>query len=57
MRATNPDAVIVNDASDEVFLETSQVAVLAPAAACATDAARPGLTAQLYSMLRCPNAA
>ncbi|RRN62452.1 TetR/AcrR family transcriptional regulator [Caulobacter sp. 602-1] len=45
------------DASDEVFLETSQVAVLAPAAACATDAARPGLTAQLYSMLRCPNAA
>jgi AcrR family transcriptional regulator len=46
------------DASDAVFLETSQAAVLAPAAACATDAARPMLTSQFYAMLRCcPNAA
>jgi AcrR family transcriptional regulator len=45
------------DASDLVFFETCQVAVLAPAAACATDLSRPYLTTQLYSMLRCPNAA
>jgi AcrR family transcriptional regulator len=36
------------DASDAVFLETSTVAVLAPVVACATDAARPELTARLF---------
>lgn len=36
------------DASDAVFLETSQVAVLAPATACATEAARPALAARLF---------
>lgn len=46
------------DASDAVFLETSQAAVLAPAVACATEAARPELTARFHAMLRrCPNAA
>ena len=36
------------DASDVAFVETSQVAVLAPVVACATDAARPELTARLF---------
>lgn len=35
------------DASDAEFLAMSQVAVLAPAAACAAEAARPELTARL----------
>lgn len=35
------------DASDAVFLATSQVAVLAPATACATEMARPALSARL----------
>ena len=39
------------DASDAVFLETSEVGVLAPVAACATDAARPALIARLFERL------
>jgi hypothetical protein len=39
------------DASDAVFLATSEVGVLAPVAACATDAARPGLAARLLEHL------
>jgi len=35
------------DASDALFLTTSQVAVLAPAAACASETARPELSARL----------
>ncbi|MBO9707078.1 MAG: TetR/AcrR family transcriptional regulator [Caulobacter sp.] len=42
------------DADDAVFLATSQMAVLAPAAACATDAARPALTARLFELLGDP---
>jgi AcrR family transcriptional regulator len=37
------------DASDDAFLETSEVAVLAPVVACATDAARPELAARLFA--------
>ncbi len=39
------------DASDAVFLETAEAAVLAPAATCATDAARPALTARLMGLM------
>jgi len=39
------------DASDAVFLETAEVAVLAPMAACATEAARQTLTARLLKRL------
>lgn len=39
------------DASDAVFLATSEMGVLAPVAACATEAARPALTARLFALL------
>ncbi|MDR6624704.1 AcrR family transcriptional regulator [Caulobacter segnis] len=39
------------DASDEAFLSTARVAVLAPVVACATETARPGLTARLMAEL------
>ena len=39
------------DASDAAFLEASAAGVLAPAAACATEAARPDLTARLFRQL------
>jgi AcrR family transcriptional regulator len=39
------------DASDAMFLATARVAVLAPVVACATEAARPALTAQLMAEL------
>ncbi|WP_421738829.1 TetR/AcrR family transcriptional regulator [Caulobacter sp.] len=37
------------DVSDNVFLEASEVAVLAPVVACATDSARPELAARLLA--------
>jgi AcrR family transcriptional regulator len=39
------------DASDAVFLETSEIGVLAPVTACATDAVRSALTARLFERL------
>jgi AcrR family transcriptional regulator len=42
------------DASDAVFLATSEMGVLAPVAACATEAARPALTARLFELLGRP---
>ncbi len=42
------------DASDAAFLATSEIGVLAPVAACATDAARPALTARLFERLAEP---
>jgi AcrR family transcriptional regulator len=45
------------DASDAAFLETSEIGVLAPVAACATDAARPALTARLFERLGAAKAA
>lgn len=40
------------DSSDADFLRAAEVAVLAPATACATDAARPALTARLLAAMR-----
>ena len=45
------------DASDAVFLDTSEIGVLAPVAACATEAARPALTARLFERLGMSGAA
>ncbi|ADG12325.1 TetR/AcrR family transcriptional regulator [Caulobacter segnis] len=39
------------DASDAMFLATAKVAVLAPVVACASDAARPELSARLLACL------
>ncbi|WP_223391767.1 TetR/AcrR family transcriptional regulator [Caulobacter segnis] len=39
------------DSTDAEFLETSQIGVLAPVVACATDAARPALSARLFALL------
>lgn len=39
------------DTSDVVFLQTVEIGVLAPLAACATEAARPALTARLFERL------
>ena len=39
------------DADDTLFLNAAEIAVLAPLAACATEAARPALTARLFKHL------
>lgn len=39
------------DSGDADFLRTAEIATLAPLAACATDAARPALTARLFERL------
>lgn len=39
------------DSGDADFLRAAEVAVLAPAAACATEATRPDLTARLFATL------
>lgn len=39
------------DSDDAAFLQAAEIAVLAPLAACATDAVRPPLTARLFGRL------
>jgi AcrR family transcriptional regulator len=40
------------DSDDAAFVRAAEIAVLAPLAACATDALRPALTARLFRRLR-----
>ena len=44
------------DTDDKTFLEAAEVSILAPLAACATDAARPAMTTRLLERLSCSEA-